>query len=393
MTRRPRVLVIEDDDVFRELEIHYLGRRGYELSGAASGEVGLELFEREEFDVILCDLRLPGIDGLEVLAAVTERAPELPVIVVSGASALDDAIQALKRGAWDFVTKPMESLSLLDRALKQALERADLLRQNRVYRERLENLNRQLQGALAQLRADAEAGRALQQKLLPDNAQRIAGWRLSRRLWPSTYLSGDFVDYFRIDARHVGLYIVDVAGHGAASAILTVMLKTLVTQYREAYERDGDETILLPHRTLARLDHDLRQLRLPNHVTAVFGVLDLETRQLTLSGAGHYPYPLVRENGAWRTEMCPGRPLGLFEGNTYAPHTVSLGPGAAVLMASDGVLEVIEGDSLDAKVERLGRAFCVGDDDLERLAARFGLDDARALPDDAALLLLHEEDP
>jgi len=393
MTRRPRVLVIEDDDVFRELEIHYLGRRGYELAGAASGETGLALFERETFDVVLCDLRLPGMDGLDVLAAIKERAPELPVIVVSGASALDDAIQALKLGAWDFVTKPMDSLSLLDRALQQVLERADLLRQNRAYRERLETLNRQLERALAQLRADAEAGRALQQKLLPDDAARIGAWTLSRRLWPSTYLSGDFVDYFPIDDRRVALYIADVSGHGAASAILTVMLKTLVTQYRDAHTREGDETILLPHRALARLDRDLRQLALPNHVAAIFGVLDLESRELTLSGAGHYPYPLVCEGGSWRAEACPGRPLGLFEGNEYASRTIALAPGARVLLASDGVLEVVEGESLDAQVELLGRALVDAGGDLERLATRLGLDKGRELPDDAALLLVAEGAP
>lgn len=392
MARRPRVLVIEDDDVFRELEIRYLERRGYELLGAATGEDGLAVFRAEPIDVILCDLRLPGMDGLDVLAAVTESAPETPVIVVSGASALDDAIQALKRGAWDFVTKPMESLSLLDRALQTVLERAELLRQNREYRERLETLNRELERALAQLRADADAGRRLQQKLLPEDALQIGGWTLSRRLWPSTYLSGDFVDYFTIDERHVCLYIADVAGHGAASAILTVMLKILVRQYQDAHDPDGDETILLPHRTLARLDHDLRQLDLQSHVATIFGVLDLKTRQLALAGGGHYPYPIVCNGGKWRSEPCPGRPLALFEDSRYFTQTLTLAAGDAVLLASDGVLEVIEGDSLDAKVNVLGRTFAACGGDLNALAVELGLgpDVGDGLPDDAALLLLAE---
>lgn len=393
MTRRPRVLVIEDDDVFRELEIRYLERHGYELLGASTGEAGLALFRAEPVDVILCDLRLPGMDGLDVLAAVAEDAPETPVIVVSGASALDDAIQALKRGAWDFVTKPMESLSLLDRSVQSVLERAELLRQNREYRERLETLNRELERALTQLRTDAEAGRTLQQKLLPADGLRVGDWTLSRRLWPSTYLSGDFVDYFPIDSRHVGLYIADVAGHGAASAILTVMLKTLVSQYLDAHDREGDETILLPHRTLARLDDDLRQLRLQSHVAAIYGVLDLATRQLALAGAGHYPYPIVCTNDGWRSEACPGRPLALFDDSRYYTQTLVLPRGAAVLLASDGVLEVIDGASLDAKVDVLGRALSESGADLSALATALGLDGADALPDDAALLLLCEATP
>jgi len=393
MTPRPRILVIEDDDVFRELEVRYLARRGYELAGAANGEEGLVTFARWRPDVVLCDLRLPGMDGLDVLAAITRDAPETPVVVVSGAGALDDAVQALKRGAWDYVTKPMESLSLLDRAVETVLERAELLRQNRAYRERLESLNRELERALGQLRADAEAGRALQRKLLPEDGLRFGAWTLSRRLWPSTYLSGDFIDYFRIDDRHVALYMADVAGHGAASAFLTVMLKTLIGQYHEALAREGDETILRPHQTLARLDRDLRQLDLNSHVATIFGVLDLPTRQLTLAGAGHFPYPFVRTAGSWRSVPCPGRPLALFDDATYRSQTLPLPPGTALLLASDGVLDAVAGDSLDAKIELLGAAFAAAGSDIGALAARLGLDGTQELPDDAALFLLAEGAP
>jgi len=391
MERPARILVIEDDDVFRELEVHYLERRGYVLDSAPDGESGLAAFARERPDAVLCDLRLPGIDGLDVLAAISTAAPETPVVVVSGAGALDDAIQALKRGAWDYVTKPMESLSLLDRALQAALERADLIRQNRIYRERLEALNHDLERALGQLRADAEAGRAMQQRLLPPDGRRFGPWTFSRRLWPSTYLSGDFVDYFPVDSRHVALYMVDVAGHGAASAFLTAMLKILVGRYLDAHVAGSDPIVTRPDAVLARLDHDLGQLQLQRHVAALFGVLDVETRTLTLAGGGHFPYPFVREaSGAWRSIPCPGRPLALFAGSTYRALTLPLAPGAAVLFASDGVLELTPGDSLDAKVEAVGRAFSEAGPDLEALAARLGLVDAGELPDDAALLLLAE---
>jgi putative two-component system response regulator len=81
---------------------------------------------------------MPGIGGLEVLERVKRESPETPVVLVSGAGMLQDAIQALRLGAWDFITKPIEDLAILDHTLQKVLERANLIRENREYREFLE---------------------------------------------------------------------------------------------------------------------------------------------------------------------------------------------------------------------------------------------------------------
>ena len=84
-------------------------------------------------------------------------------------------------------------------------------------------LNRELRQTLKYLEQDEKAGRRIQFQLLPEDNRTFGGYTFRRRLYPSTYLSGDFVDYFPIDDRHVGFYMADVSGHGAASAFVTVI--------------------------------------------------------------------------------------------------------------------------------------------------------------------------
>ena len=104
--------------------------------------------------------------------------------------------------------------------MRRVIEHAELQRQNREYRKHLETLNRELRQTLKYLEQDEKAGRRIQFQLLPEDNRTFGGYTFRRRLYPSTYLSGDFVDYFPIDDRHVGFYMADVSGHGAASAFV-----------------------------------------------------------------------------------------------------------------------------------------------------------------------------
>jgi len=135
---KARILCIDDEEMIRQTIGDYLTDSGFEIIEAANGREGLEVFQQENPDIILVDLRMPEIDGLDVLAAVTEKSPETPIIVVSGTGVLEDAIEALRRGAWDYITKPVEDMAILEIAVENALKHAELLRKNRQYQENLE---------------------------------------------------------------------------------------------------------------------------------------------------------------------------------------------------------------------------------------------------------------
>lgn len=142
-TSQYKILTVEDDEFVREIITVYLEDSGFSVLQAENGRQGLELFHREDPDLVLLDLRMPEVDGLEVLATITRESAETPVIVVSGMGTIGDAIKALKYGAWDYIAKPIHDMAVLEHAVNKALERANLLKENRQYREHLEEQVRQ----------------------------------------------------------------------------------------------------------------------------------------------------------------------------------------------------------------------------------------------------------
>lgn len=132
------VLTVEDDLATRKSISLYLASKGFRVWEAKDGRMGLDIFRQENIGLILLDLRIPEIDGLDVLETVTGESPETPVIIISGTGEISDVIQALRLGAWDYVIKPIHDISVLMHPIQKALERARLLRENQRYQEQLE---------------------------------------------------------------------------------------------------------------------------------------------------------------------------------------------------------------------------------------------------------------
>jgi sigma-B regulation protein RsbU (phosphoserine phosphatase) len=389
--RQATILTIEDESAVRSGIVAYLEDSGFRMLEADNGLLGLQLFRRQRPDVVLCDLRLPGLDGLELISTLSAEGPEVPVIVVSGVSLVSEAVQALKRGAWDFITKPIPDMGVLERAVRRALERAELVRENRSYREGLEVLNRELTRTLQQFKADQEAGRKTQFQLLPQDNRVYGDYRFTRRLYPSMYLSGDFLDYFPIDRHHVGFYMADVSGHGAASAFVTVMLKTLMSQYSEAWRAQADETILHPAGTLERLDRDLRRQHLDKYLTIFYGVIDRKEQSMACSNGGQFPHPILYDGRAARVLACPSRPVGLFPDSRYQARTIALPDAFILLLVSDGILEILPQPSLAEKREVLRSQVQSLDATLTTITDGLGLEKQAPLPDDIALLMVSRQ--
>lgn len=137
--KQPVILIIDDEEPVRKSFRNFLEDCNYAVLEAENGRVGLEIFEREKPDLLLIDLRMPEIDGLEVLWKVVERSPETPAIVISGAGDIEDVIEALHLGAWDYLRKPIEDISVLRHTVEKSMDRARLIRENLVYQERLEH--------------------------------------------------------------------------------------------------------------------------------------------------------------------------------------------------------------------------------------------------------------
>jgi phosphoserine phosphatase RsbU/P len=388
-----RILVIEDDPVMRFNIRSYLEDSGYAVDEATDGARGLDAVRETAPSLVVCDLRMPGMDGLAVLRRLHAESPELPAIAVSGTGVLGDAVEALREGAWDFVVKPIQDMAVLEHAISCALEKAGLIRQNTCYQHELEQANRRLREQLRQIEEDSDAGRRIQLQLMPPAEEQVFGeYHFSRFLLPSMYLSGDFVDYFAIDPQRVGFFLADVSGHGVSSAFVTVLIKSFVQRSLERLHRDSDAEVLHPVRMLRALNDNILRQGLDKFLTIFYGVIDIPAGRLAYANAGHFPSPLFVDGGA--AQFLPGRgmPVGLFPDPDLESNEIELPPGCTLTVCSDGVLDALPGGSLD---ERLGRllAQAEGDRDItvESLVQRLGLGSGRAYPDDIAFLILRRE--
>jgi diguanylate cyclase (GGDEF)-like protein/PAS domain S-box-containing protein len=136
--KNPVILTIDDEASIRESFRLFLEDYNFDVLEACNGAEGIEIFHREHPDLVLCDLRMPGIDGFDVLEALKQEAPDTPIIVVSGTGVIGDAIEAIHKGAWNYLLKPIQDMSVLSHAINQALERSRLIAENQAYQEHLE---------------------------------------------------------------------------------------------------------------------------------------------------------------------------------------------------------------------------------------------------------------
>lgn len=391
MTKAAKILTIDDEQALREIIAAYLEDSEFDVIQADNGAEGIELCRREQPDLVLCDLRMPGLNGLQVLEVLTQEFPETPVIVISGMGRISDAIDALRLGAWDYITKPIEDMAALEHSVQQCLERARLRRENRAYREHLETVNAQLQQSLRQLQQDEEAGRQLQFQLLPEDRQQHGPYQFSRQLLTSLYLSGDFVDYFAIDPEHLGFYIADVSGHGVSSAFVTVLLRSQMNRYLERYRRDKDSGILNPAKTLRRLNREVLQGRLGKYLTMFYGVIDRTENELQYSNGGQFPFPILYDGTQAVYLESKSLPVGLFSFAEYQTHALALPASFTLTLISDGILETLPQLHLKDKLDYLLGVVAGPHDSVESLARRLELDQTSTLPDDVTILLIKRQ--
>lgn len=386
----PRLLIIDDDAIVRQSIAVYLADSGFQVLEAGNGQAGLTLFQQEFPDLVLTDLRMPGMDGLQVLKRIHELSPETPVIVISGAGVVTDVVEALRLGASDYMIKPVVDMEMLEHAITRALERRNLVSENKRYRAQLESVNRDLREHLRMLERDQQAGRQVQRRLLPRRDQTRGEYHIGYHVEPSLYLSGDFVDYAFLGNRYLAFYLADVSGHGASSAFVTVWLKHLVTRLVREEELYADASSFEqgPAWLLDVINRELLETNLNHHLTLFTGVVDTQTHKLRYSVAGHLPMPvLITEAGA-KYLAGEGKAVGIFKDASWQVYERELPPRSHLVALSDGVLEVLEADNLaDKEVELLARL-----GNMPRTVAAvcdaLCLDKVRDAPDDIAVLSL-----
>lgn len=341
------VLVVDDSPSQRRILSKTLSRFGYEVRDAASGEAALKICADKPPDLVLSDWMMPGMDGLSFCRAFREMTRDHYgyFILLTSKSEKDEVARGFEAGADDFLTKPVNSTELLARI--SAGERIlamqqELRRKTDVISDTLE----ELQALYDSLDRDLEEAKKLQQSLVPDCDTRHGRGRVAQMLRSSGHVGGDLVGHFTVGPRWLGLYSIDVSGHGVSSALMTARLagylSATVPGQNVALER-GPDGLFVPRvpasvvATLNRMIHE--DLETEHYFTMLYALADLETGRVELCQAGH-PHPLVqRGSGTIETIGAGGLPVGLVPGAHYDQYDVTLGPGDRLMVFSDGVSE------------------------------------------------------
>lgn len=328
-------------------------------------------------DLVVAHVRSVSHDGWETLTAGA------PTIVVSDRLHPDDLGKAMDVGLIDYLVDPLRHPDALRRLIRRSLDLDRLARAHEESRAELEALNERLEQHLEILREDQRAGGHVQRKLLPPQGVRHHDVRCDYWFAPSLYLSGDFLDFQRCDERYSFFYFADVAGHGASSAFVTVLLRYLCNRWLSQWRTLLPEAF--PSRWLGELNRELIETGIGKHATVFAGVLDHERRFLHYALGAQLPMPLLQTDSGTAYLGGEGPPVGLFPDVEYPIFGRALPEKFRLWFCSDGVLECLPSTSLDARLRELERRVsrCTR---VEQLKDGLALGDL--LPDDLSMMTL-----
>lgn len=369
MKRPARILVVDDEPgMVRAVERVLSGL--HEVVGSHSSQEALAIARQFDPDLVILDVRMPEIDGFELMARMKTAHPGVDIIVMTGS--LDDLdqklIRAIRGRAFYFIQKPF------DREVLQTLvERCIELRWRRLEsRHHVDRLEREL--------ADA---RAFQQGLLPLPEMVIDDLAVSCRYESCAELGGDLCDYVSLGSGRVALLMADVMGHGVSAAMLTGVVKSAF----RASNPDGYEPRAMVHRLWNNMD----AFGSERFVTLIAAVVSLNERRVDYVNAGH-PSGLLFSKGRGVSLLASSGPLvsPAFPGCTWEQRSVSFEPGDLLFLYTDGVSDALAGqddlgdEALAQMIQRqANRDGALLDSVLAGVRERFG---GRPQPDDLTLL-------
>lgn len=334
----PNKILVVDDEPDLELLIRQRFRKkiqAQDLDFVFAGN-GLQALDRlqadAEIDIVLTDINMPEMDGLTLLNLVSERYPLLRSVIVSAYGDMTNIRTAMNRGAFDFITKPIDFQDFeitIDKTLREALAG------KRAERDR---------GLLVSLQQELNVARRIQESILhrifPPFPERTE-FEIHAEMIPAREVGGDFYDFFFIDHDRLGFVIADVSGKGVPAALLMAVSKTLL----KATALTG----LPPDECLQRVNRILFvESPAAMFVSAFYGILDTRTGEILYSNGGHNcPLILRRDGRIEPTEAAGGTVLAMLGNSEYHSARLVLDPGETLFLYTDGVSEATDPDDVE----------------------------------------------
>jgi CheY-like chemotaxis protein len=233
------ILIVDDDPVFRRLTRAFLESQGCEVDEAENGLEGLIKLKQETLDLVMCDLAMPVLNGIELVEEISQSYPSLPMLVVSATDEMSDVARALKFGIKDFVPKPIRDYSDLKSTITQIMEDSnDHQLENRDFASQWFRVDggevpeeEELHWHLNYLQNNPSAARDLLQAMMPENDTAQGDWRFSYRLLQTAEVMPLVFDYAWLMEGQFAFYIVDAGSHCTEGVGSTLLVRALFHDY------------------------------------------------------------------------------------------------------------------------------------------------------------------
>ena len=377
-----RILVVDDEPDLEPLMLQRMRRDirsgRYKFVFAKNGVEALEKLRQEnDIDMVLSDINMPQMDGLTLLEQIPKVDPNIRSVIISAYGDMKNIRAAMNRGAFDFVTKPVDFEDLqvtIDRTLRNMAE----------WREALQSRDR-----LVALQNELDVARGIQQSILPTRFPKDPSYAVYGKMQPARNVGGDFFDVMYLNDGRVGLAVADVSDKGVPAALFMMSSRTLLKGAAIGVGLPGE--VLREVNDLLIEDNEGGMF-----VTLLYAVYDPSSRELTYANGGHNSPLVVHPDGTSALfPLTDGIALGIAPDLSYKQNTVTLSPGDSVIFYTDGVTEAMNSEEEEFGLDPLSEFFRTNppENPEETTAAVFDAVNAfageMAQSDDITCLVLH----
>ena len=335
-----KILVVDDEPDLEPLMLQRMRRdirKGqYEFVFAHDGNEALECLSiHEDVDMILSDINMPGMDGLTLLEQIPKIDPEIRAVMVSAYGDMKNIRTAMNRGAFDFVTKPIDFEDLrvtIDRTLRHMAE----------WREALATRDK-----LVAIQNELGVAQKIQQSVLPTEFPTSDAYEIDGRMEPAREVGGDFYDVLRLDNGKVGLSVADVSDKGVPAALF--MMSTLTLLKGSAIGLGDPGAVLTEVNSLLEEENEAAMF-----VTLFYAVFNPANGLFIYSNGGHNPPVIIHADGS--STILPstnGIALGVAPGYNYDEAAATLAQGETIILYTDGVTEAMNAQGEEFGLDRL----------------------------------------
>ena len=345
MTPQPhKILVVDDEPDVQPLFMQRMRRDiragRYELVFAQNGVEALEMLNQDSgIDMVITDINMPKMDGLTLLEQIPSVDPNIRSIIISAYGDMKNIREAMNRGAFDFVTKPLDFEDLqvtIERTLRHLLE----------WREALSSRDQ-----LVALQNELNIASQMQQSILPTQFPRGPDFQVYASMTPARNVGGDFYDIVHLEDNRIGVAIADVSDKGVPAALYMMSSRTLLKG--AAIGCESPSQVLDEVNRLLQDDSDTGMF-----VTLFYGIYDPATNEFTYANGGHNPPLIVHADGSSTVlAMTGGVALGVVPSIQYEQTTVALSPGDTILLYTDGITDATNEEGEFIGLERLQATF------------------------------------